>query len=147
MSERFLSLRSTRDSNTWHLRNGWFAIPQVVSAEDEASGHLVRFTPSCCASSTVRASCSIHSPGTMQCWSRAAFGRASIIRTAVKIRASILVSEQSAEFRGFMEVAKVLAKGHSILKKGEGATHGASAALPPAPWHMELFAQVRNAIE
>ncbi|CAM9980594.1 unnamed protein product, partial [Scytosiphon promiscuus] len=50
---------------------------------------------------------------------------------------------QSAEFRGFMDVAKVLAKGHAVLKDGEGATHGAAAELPPAPWHMKIFAQVR----
>ena len=51
---------------------------------------------------------------------------------------------QAAEFRGFMEVATVLAKGHSILKQGEGATQGASTALPPAPWHTEIFAQVHT---
>ena len=41
-----------------------------------------------------------------------------------------------------MEVASVLAKGHSILKQGEGATQGAPTALPPATWHTEIFAQV-----
>eukprot|EP00903_Cladosiphon_okamuranus_P006103 g6012.t2 len=50
---------------------------------------------------------------------------------------------QSAEFRGFMEIAAELAKGHSITKEGESATQGASATLPPAPWHTEIFAQVR----
>ncbi|CAM9923125.1 unnamed protein product, partial [Ectocarpus sp. 4 AP-2014] len=51
---------------------------------------------------------------------------------------------QSAEFRGFLEVAAVLAKDYSVLKDGEGATKGASAALPPAPWHIEIFAQARH---
>ncbi|CAN0195816.1 unnamed protein product, partial [Ectocarpus sp. 12 AP-2014] len=51
---------------------------------------------------------------------------------------------QSAEFRGFLEVAAVLAKDYSVLKEGEGATKGASAALPPAPWHIEIFAQARR---
>ncbi|CAN0100617.1 unnamed protein product, partial [Ectocarpus sp. 6 AP-2014] len=51
---------------------------------------------------------------------------------------------QSAEFRGFLEVAAVLAKDYSVLKEGEGATKGASAALPPAPWHIEIFAQARH---
>lgn len=41
-----------------------------------------------------------------------------------------------------MEVAGVLAKSHSALNEAEGATQGASAALPPAPWHFEIFAQV-----
>ncbi|CAM9823229.1 unnamed protein product, partial [Ectocarpus fasciculatus] len=51
---------------------------------------------------------------------------------------------QSAEFRGFLEVAAVLAKDYSVLKEGEGVTQGASAALPPAPWHIEIFAQARH---
>lgn len=45
-----------------------------------------------------------------------------------------------------MEVARVLAKSHSVLNEGEGATQGASAALPPAAWHFEIFAQVGNAV-
>lgn len=55
-----------------------------------------------------------------------------------------MLSWQSAEFRGFLEVAAVLAKDYSVLKEGEGATKGASAALPPAPWHIEIFAQARH---
>lgn len=41
-----------------------------------------------------------------------------------------------------MEVARVLAKGHSALNDGEGVTQGSSAALPPTAWHFEIFAQV-----
>lgn len=48
-----------------------------------------------------------------------------------------------AEFRGFMGVAMVLARDRSERKKGEGMTHGTSTALPAAPWHIEVFSQVR----
>lgn len=42
-----------------------------------------------------------------------------------------------------MDVAEVLAR--AAMPKGEGgAKHGAATALPPAPWHTELFAQVHK---
>lgn len=42
-----------------------------------------------------------------------------------------------------MEIAKLLTK--VSPPKDEGvATRGASTALPPAPWHMKIFAQVHE---
>lgn len=50
-------------------------------------------------------------------------------------------AHQVAEFRGYMDVAAVLAKA-SLPEDDFGAKHGAATTLPPAPWHTDLFAQV-----
>lgn len=43
-----------------------------------------------------------------------------------------------AEFRGFIDVALVLASSTND-DRGEAAWHNATEQLPQAPWHSELF--------
>lgn len=42
-----------------------------------------------------------------------------------------------------MDVATVLANSDCVRQGVEGVTRGASDALPAAPWHVEIFAQVK----